>query len=132
MKKLVQPLFFFTLTACGLLTDYKEGPFKSPDATLEISAFVNRTDNTKPNYAKVVLTVFDKTNNQTSILETGIGDAMKWAVDWYNENTIVAQSSDIGTRSWRFEKGRFEELSVTPEMQIFAEQLRIKKYKLNE
>ena len=60
-----------------------------------------------------------------SVLETKIGDAMKWAVDWYDENIIVAQSSDIGTRSWRFENGKFEELSVTPDMQIFAEQLRI-------
>lgn len=132
MNKLPTLFFVLILNSCGPLTNYEEGPIISPDSNLELLAYVNRTDNSKPNFARVVLTVNDKTNGRTTELVTGIGDAMKWAIGWYDNNIIVAQSSDIGTRCWKFTNEHFEELSVTSAMQEFAEQLRIEKYNLDE
>lgn len=131
MGRIIRILTLLSVSSCHL-TNYQEGPILSPDSNLELSAFVNRTDNSKPNFDLVVLTVEDKTNGRTKELETRIGDVMKWAIGWYDHNTIVAQSSDIGTRSWRYVNGNFEELSVTPEMHEFAEQLRIEKYQLEK
>ena len=132
MNKLLTPSLIVFINACGFLTNYEEGPILSPDSNLELSAFVNRTDKSEPNFAKVVLTVEDRVNGRTTKLVTGIGDAMKWAIGWYDNNVIVAQSSDIGTRSWKFVNGNFEELNVTTEMHEFAEQLRREKYNLDE
>jgi len=127
MEKVIRILTLVLLSSCHL-TDYQEGPILSPDHNLELRAFVNRTNNSKPNFAKVVLTVNDRTSEQSAELVTEIGDVMKWAIDWYDNNIIIAQSSDIGTRSWRYLNGNFKELTVTPEMHKFAEQLRIEKY----
>ncbi len=135
MKKLAiifLAFLVFSLWNCGSLSDHNEGPIASPDSNLELFAFVNRTDDSNPNFAKVILTVDEKSSGRTTELVTRIGDAMKWAIGWFDNNIIVAQSSDIGTRSWRFANGNFEELSVTPEMHAFAKQLRIEKYNLNE
>jgi|GEM_PF-1418904 len=132
MKILQSFLLIVLLNSCGPLTNYREDPILSPDSNLELSAFVNRTDTAKPNFARVVLTVEDKKTGKSTELVTQIGDAMKWAIGWYDNNIIVAQSSDIGTRSWRFENGNFDELTVTPEMHEFAEQLRIEKYNLDK
>lgn len=131
--KILKPIALIVLlNACVPFKNYKEKPILSPDSNLELSAFVNRTNTSKPNFARVVLTVEDKISGQSTELVTEIGDAMKWAIGWYKNNIIVAQSSDIGTRSWRFENGKFNELTVTPEMHEFAEKLRISKYHLDK
>lgn len=132
MKTFQAILFIIFLNACSPLTNYKEDGIVSPDSNLELSAFVNRTNTEKPNFARVVLTVSDKTTGQSTELLTQIGDAMKWAIGWYDNNTIVAQSSVIGTRCWRFTNGNFEKLIITPEMHEFAERLRIEKYHLDK
>ncbi len=132
MKKVSPFLFIVLLNSCGFVSNFEEGPIVSPDSKLELSAFINRTDNTKPNYSKVVLIVKDRSNGEAVELETSIGSAMKWAIDWYDSNIIVAQSSDIGTRSWKFKNGNFEKLSVTVEMHDFADELRIRKYQLEK
>ncbi|GAB5523031.1 MAG: hypothetical protein Roseis2KO_09030 [Roseivirga sp.] len=110
------------------MTDYEEGTYLSPDKNLELSAFVNRTDETLDNYALVELTVFNRSNAKTTKLTTGIGAVMKWAVDWYANDTIVAQSSDIGTHAWHFSNDEFIEIEVSREMHAFAEALREEKY----
>ncbi len=130
MMRIAHLAILILCTSCWFFTDYKEGPFISPDRTHEVSAFVNRTDKSKPNYAKVVLTVLDKTNEKKIEIATGIGSVMKWAIGWYKEDIIVAQSSDIGPRSWKIVKGGYKELEVTAEMDQFAEQLRKEKYHL--
>lgn len=93
---------------------------------------INKTNTEKPNFAKVALTVAGKTTGQSSEFVTQIGDAMKWTIDWHDNNIIVAQSSDIGSRSWRSVNRNFEELTVTPRKHEFAEQLRIGKYHLDK
>jgi hypothetical protein len=30
-------------------------------------------------------------------------DTMKWAIGWYDDRTIVLDSSDIGTYAWRYD-----------------------------
>ncbi len=124
------PLTFILmlLTSCWFIKDYEEGTYLSPDKNLELSAYVNRTDETLDNYAVVELTVFNRKNAKTTKLTTGIGDAMKWAIDWYANDTIVAQSSDIGTSAWHFSNDEFIEIEVSREMHTFAEALREKKY----
>ncbi len=124
-------LFLLALTGCGFRTDYHEGPIVSPGSKLEVSAFVNITDSKKQNYFKVVLIINDKAHGETIEQLTGIGHAMKWAIGWYRQNVIVAQSSDIGTRSWEYLDGELRPLEVTDDMHRFAEELRIKKYGLD-
>ena len=130
MKRLLTSLLILILNACSPQTNYKSDPILSPDSNLNLSAYVNRLDNSEPNFALVVLSVEDKKNGQITDLQTRLGDVMKWAIGWYDNNTIVAHSSDIGTRSWRYVNGEYEELSVTPEMSEYAEQLLKEKYPL--
>ena len=132
MKRTLPLLCLFLMVACNTLSDHQEGPYLSPDGTLELYAKVNRTDPDQPNYAKVVFSIVDNATNQTLTLETGIGDAMKWSVGWYDDDTIVAYSSDIGTHCWRFDAVKFEELQPTREMQLFAEQVKGNKYRRSE
>lgn len=124
-------LIVLTLVGCGFQADYHEGPISSPGSKLEVSAFVNRTDSKKQDYFKVMLIVNDKTTGETIEQLTGIGHAMKWAIGWYSQNVIVAQSSDIGTRSWEYLDGELVPLEVTDEMHQFAGELRAKKYNLD-
>ena len=89
-------LIITTLSRCIALTDYEEGPLLSLDGALSFKAFVNKTDKHAPNHNLVVLTEEVQKGGQTYELETGASDTMKWAMGWYNDSTLLLQSSDIG------------------------------------
>jgi len=121
-------LILLILTTCKPLSDYNEGPYLSPDSQLELSAFVNRTDQSKSDYALVALTVNNLRSGETTTIVTHIGDVMKWSIGWLDSNTIVAQSSDIGTRAWQVIDGHLIEQEITSEMDWFAKELYRKNY----
>ncbi|MEO8698481.1 MAG: hypothetical protein ABI867_00525 [Kofleriaceae bacterium] len=45
-------------------------------------------------------------------IATHAGDQMKWAIGWFDDQTIVLESSDIGTYAWHLTGDRWVEDTV--------------------
>ncbi|MHA7843920.1 MAG: hypothetical protein ACX93I_11405 [Winogradskyella sp.] len=128
-RNLTLILLTLTLKSC-FFSDYESELIKAPTGNFEIKATVNRTDKNTDNYADVIIILFDKENNKLTELNTGAGDANKWAIGWTElGDTIVLQSSDIGNKAWIVNENKPNEIKMTDKLNERAELLYIEKYK---
>ncbi len=105
-RNLTLILLTLTLTSC-FFSDYESEKIKSSTGNFKINATVNRTDKNADNYADVIIHIYNKKNEKLTELNTGAGDANRWAIGWTElGDTIVLQSSDIGNKAWSLEKRR--------------------------
>jgi hypothetical protein len=127
-NKLTFLLLTLTLTSC-FFSDYESEKIKSSTGNFEIQATVNRTDNNAENYADVIIHLFDKNNKKLTELNTGAGDANKWAIGWTKSgDTIVLQSSDTGNKALILQNGHLTEIEMTVELNERAKILKSEKY----
>lgn len=81
-------------------TTQPSSPLASPDGQHLVITWV---DSSNPNPAKKGCVVFELKNSSGDTIhtvETGASDFSKWAIGWTGNETIVLQSSDIGTQAW--------------------------------
>jgi len=89
---------------------------------------VNRTDPSESNYALVIISVENIESGRISELNTRISDAMKWAINWYNDSIIVAYNSDLGTKAWIYNDLDFTETEPNEDLIQFGYALKRNKY----
>ena len=110
-RKLTLILFTLTFSSC-FFSGYESELIKSPTGNFKIKATVKRK------------------NNKLAELNTGAGDANKWAIGWTeNGDTIVLQSSDIGNKAWMLNMNKPNQIKITDELNKHADFLNSKKYK---
>ena len=100
----------------------------SPDGKYSLTANVNRSELGHSNYGMVVLDLYNLEDSSHFMLNTRIGDMMKWSVGWYNDSTVVTQSSDVGTRAWLVIGTELKSAQPSDEMEYFAKWLKTEKY----
>ena len=121
-------LLTLTFTSC-FYGDYESEKIKSSTGNFKINATVNRTDKNADNYADVIIHIYNKKNEKLTELNTGAGDANKWAIGWTElGDTIVLQSSDIGNKAWSLQNEEPTDIKMTDELNERAEFLKSKKY----
>lgn len=127
--KLTLILLTLTFSSC-FFSDYESELIKSPTGNFKIKATVNRTNKKLDNFADVIICIHDRKNNKLAELNTGAGDANKWAIGWTEiGDTIVFQSSDIGNKAWMLNMNKPNQIKITDELNIRADFLNSKKYK---
>lgn len=74
-------------------------------------------DNSKPNDGHLGFRLLSIDGKELDYVATQSGDHMKWAVTWYNDQTIILDSHDVGGYSWTIDKGRLKSMDqVTKDM----------------
>ena len=117
-----------SLSACHF-KDYKTPSITSPSGNFKISATVNRTNKNSADYAKIIIRLSDKNNRKLADINTGAGDAQKWAIGWTSSgDTIVLQSSDIGNKAWVIKNNKPIQIKMTKQLNQRAEWLKSLKY----
>src|SRR5689334_8833222 len=97
--KLLVPVVLFAL-ACSRL-DHTGQWLGSSDGRYQLQTTVDRADEGDDHYALVMIHVADSAGHELTTIDTRAGDAMKWSVNWsVVGDTILLQSSDIGSRKW--------------------------------
>ena len=120
--------FNISLSACHF-KDYKNPSISSPSGNFKISTIVNRTNKNSADYAIIIIRLSDKNNRKLADINTGAGDAQKWAVGWTSSgDTIVLQSSDIGNKAWIINNGKPVQINMTKQLNQRAEWLKSLKY----
>ena len=128
MKFISSILLILTFTNCHL-NDYKSDRIKSSTGNYAIQATVNRTDKNMDNFADVIIHIFDNNGKKLSDINTGAGDANKWAIGWTKSgDTIILQSSDIGNKAWIMQMNNPVEIKMTDKLNERAEYLESIKY----
>ena len=63
-------------------------------------------------------------------VQTSASDRMKWAVGWFDDSTIVLDSSDIGSRAWKVNEDQSisEIETLSPELTEFGKAQMAEKY----
>ncbi len=127
-KKL--PTIIICLLSCLLAcADYSGDLILAPTGKWAVQATVNRTDNNQADYAYVMAHLYDQNQQKVTTWNTRVGDAQKWSLGWTKYgDTIILQSSDIGTKAWQIVNNKVLELSINKELDTRAEQLKHKKY----
>ena len=118
-----------SLTACHF-NDYKSKSILSPSGHFKIITTVDRTNKNSSDYAEVIIRILDKNNHELAEINTGAGDAQKWAVGWTSSgDTIILQSSDIGNKAWVIKNGKPIQINMSKDLNKRAEWLKSLKYK---
>ena len=117
----------FCLISC-IGRDYVSNKVISPSGKYYFISTVNRSDNSKDDYADVIISLYSADEELISKVNTNAGDANSWAVGWENEKDIVIlNSSDIGFRAWKFENNQFIEIELTADLIKQAEAIKQEK-----
>jgi len=115
------------------MDNYSSDRIISPSGKYYLITTVNRTDESKEDYAYVLLALFSKDGQLITNFNTRAGDANKWAIGWEMErDTIIMNSSDIGVYAWRIESREIIELrenEITESIKKQAEEIKVNKYK---
>ena len=128
-RNLTLILLILILTSC-FSSNYESERIKSPTGNFEINATVNRNDKDGNNYADVIINLYDENQEKLTKINTGAGDANKWAIGWTESgDTMVLQSSDIGNKVWVFRNKQPIEVAMTDRLNKRAEYLKSNKYK---
>ncbi len=86
---------------------HEDGPFVSPSKNYTLIAEVGFTS------TMVHLLVGNQKGQVIDKVDTRASDVHKWAAGWMNHgDTIVLQSSDIGTRAYSMLTGKIQEIDI--------------------
>ena len=118
----------FNFSGC-IADDYKTEKTVSPSTHYYLITTVNRSDNSKNDYADVVINLFDSLGQLKSILNTHAGDANKWAVGWDNQrDTVILFSSDIDNNAWAVQRDSLVPIKMSSYLNNRANELMLLKY----
>ena len=131
MQKIILPFILLScLTNCDFsnsrfLSDYKSGKIISPTTKFYLTTTVNRTNQTRNDYADVIIHLYGSDGRLKSNFNTRARDANKWAVGWdKTKDTIILFSSDIGNSAYRIESGQLKSIELTDELNKRAIELK--------
>ncbi|REK18613.1 MAG: hypothetical protein DWQ42_19545 [Planctomycetota bacterium] len=106
-------------------------PVASPDGTWVVTPSVNRSKADRTTYLCIAFEVTDAAGNPLHQVQSNANDRMKWALGWYDNDTIVLASSDVGTSAWQLTaNGSISQLpdSLPAEITAHAQRLTDAKY----
>lgn len=102
----------------------------SPSAKYYLTTSVNNTDESKEDYAYVIINLFDAAGNFKTAINTNAANYSKWAVGWDTQkDTVIFYSSDIGTFAWKLNLDSLKKINVTTTIKETAQQINLSKYK---
>jgi hypothetical protein len=80
---------------------YEPKPVYSPDGTRVIIPTLNFDKEDQDKYLLVHLKIQNTESEEILFqVQTRASDRMRWSVDWIDNNTVILDSSDIGTYCW--------------------------------
>lgn len=132
MKIKVKILSFFLLSILTSCTrnNYSGSKTASPSGKYYFITTVNRTDESKDDFADVILSLYSADGKLITQINTGAGDFNSWAIGWETKtDTIIMNSSDIGLYAWRLENNQLKKLEMTEALNRQAEKIKQDKYK---
>lgn len=127
MNKMI--LFFILILFCcnGQQAEILE-THQSPSANYSLLIELGSRDNARDRYI-LMFKLTDKEGTELDYVRTGASDVQKWAVTWYDEKTIILNSSDIGTYSWTVsDDGKLISWPVSDDMRKKGDEAYEKKY----
>jgi len=81
---------------------YVPKPVYSPDGTRVTIPTINFDKGDKDKYLLVHLKIQNTTSEDPLFqVQTRVSNRMRWSVDWIDNNTVILNSSDIGTYCWK-------------------------------
>jgi hypothetical protein len=126
---LLMILLMLCLTNCSRNNHVSNKVF-SPSGKYYLITTVNRTDQSKADYADVIISVYNIDGKLKTKFSSNAGDANSWAIGWDAVNdTVVMFSSDIGIFAWRLENDEPVSIELTNPIESRAKQLKAEKYK---
>lgn len=121
-------VFIAGLSGC-MMDNSSSTKLASPTGKYYIFTTVNRKDKAKKDYAFVVIHLFDSSGQLKSSLNTGAGDASKWAVGWYGQkDTVILYSAVIDNKAWVVEKDTLKPVELNRDLNKRADELMNIKY----
>ncbi len=126
-------IFVLLLLACGCVRPAPVVPaalpIRSPNGKLTLTASINDAKDAA-NFLCVVIDVTDANDAVVGQVQTSASDRMKWAVGWFDDSTIVLDSSDIGSRAWKVNEDQSisEIETLSPELTEFGKAQMAEKY----
>lgn len=111
-------LFALGLVCCNVQNKQILETHDSPSKIFSLTVELGDRNNPK-DWTILMLKLTDKNERELDYVNTEASDVQKWAVIWYNENTIILNSSDIGPMAWTVtQKGKMMKLlSLTQDME---------------
>ena len=104
--RLLYICFLIVITSC-FSVPYEEGPFISPSTNYTLIAKVGFTS------PMVHLLVSNQKEQIIDKVDTRASDVQKWAAGWMSHgDTIVLQSSNIGTHAYSMLTGKLQEIDI--------------------
>jgi flagellar basal body-associated protein FliL len=89
---------------------YVPKPVYSPDGTRVIIPTINFNKADKDKYLLVHIKIQNTKSDETLFqVQTRASDRMRWSVDWIGNNTLILNSSDIGSYCWEENNDRWKE-----------------------
>ena len=80
---------------------YVPKPLYSPDGTKVIIPIINFNKEDQDKYLLVHIKIQEIKSGETLFqVQTRASDRMRWSVNWIDNNTVILNSSDIGTYCW--------------------------------
>jgi hypothetical protein len=118
----------FLLVGCGPVMKPVERVI-SPSGAFLVAAIPNESKSDPTKWRCIRLILMDRSGATLSAVQTGVSDGQKWAVGWMETgDVIVLQSSDIGTQAFNVLSNDLKQITVTPDINGRAAELKKAKY----
>lgn len=122
---------FVNLTGCKV-DNHQSQKIISPTGKYYLTASVNNADKSKNDYGVVTISLYNAKGQILTKLNTMAGDFNKWAINWDSkQDTVIMNSSDIGTYSWRIENNELKPIELTVNLIKRAEEIKKEKYRID-
>jgi hypothetical protein len=120
MKMICLALGASSLSGC-FLSNVEEGPFYSSSKHYSVVAKVNRVDESRDDYADVLLYLLNENGRVIDSVNSGAGDFSSWTVGWTETgDTIVLYSGDIGSTAWSIDNDKMRQLDIKQDTLKYA------------
>ncbi|MFO0914577.1 MAG: hypothetical protein U0795_16585 [Pirellulales bacterium] len=90
---------------CSGSTHSDLAPISSSSGTRTLNLSINDSHDAPKGYLCLRYSVKDGAGTVIATVQTHASTVQKWAIGWYDDSTIVLDSSDIGICAWRIDEG---------------------------
>jgi hypothetical protein len=94
-------LSLLLLVVAGCESGRTHAPVRSPDGSMTLHTWVERSRADPVAYLCVVFEIRDREKRVIHTENTRASDRMRWKLFWISNDRIRLESSDIGTYEWR-------------------------------